>query len=78
MKETNLKLYKAMAVAVFLHSSEAWMSKKGNWCKFQAVEMKCLTSVQFTSWQINYKCVDIRNELLISLYMKKVTEYRDK
>jgi hypothetical protein len=38
-----------MAVAVLLHSSEAWVSKKGDWRRFQAAEMKCLTSVQFAS-----------------------------
>jgi hypothetical protein len=66
-KETDLKLYKIMAVPVLLYGSETWTLRKRDWSRIQAAEMKYLRTVKGCT-----RLDQIRNELGISPLSKKL------
>jgi hypothetical protein len=77
-KETNLKLYKTMAVPVLLYGSEMWILRKRDWNRIQAAEMKYLRTIKGCTRLDQIRNEDIRQGLGISPLSKNIIEYRNK
>jgi hypothetical protein len=67
-----------MAVPVLLYGIETWTSRKRDWNRIQASEMKYLRTVKGCTRLEGIRNEDIRNELGISPLSEKIIEYRNK
>jgi hypothetical protein len=67
-----------MAVPVLLYGSETWTSRKRDWIRIQAAEMKYLRTVKGCTSLDQIRNDDIRIELGISPLSEKIIEYSNK
>jgi hypothetical protein len=70
-EETNLKLYKFMAIPVLLCGCETWTLKKRDWNRIQEAEMKYLRNVKDCTKIGQLR--NVRNELGIPPLYEKIS-----
>lgn len=75
-RETQLKMYKVMAVPVLLYGSESWVLTRKKSSNIQASEMRFLRAVKGCSLLDQLRNENIRNDLNIFSIVDKIKEKR--
>ncbi|KAJ4451178.1 hypothetical protein ANN_02620 [Periplaneta americana] len=77
-KDTQIKLYKVMAIPTGLYASETWTLKEKDRSRLQAAEMRFLRSVVGVTRLDHIRNEEIRYNLKVNSLLETVDEYKQK
>jgi hypothetical protein len=77
LKETRIKVYNTLALAVLLYGSETWTLKAGDARRITAAEMKFMRRTAGYIWTGYKTNAQIAKELKITSILNRLLEYNE-